>query len=335
MGFAKLQMLKELNFSETVYGLGASMFFVGYVLLEVPSNVIMLRVGARLWIVRIMISWGMLSGAMIFVNSAWLFYVPRLLLGLAEAGFIPGILLYLTYWFPASRRGKITAFFLAAIPMATIIGGRLSGWILREVSGARGLSGWQWQIAIETIPSLLLGSATIVYLRDRVIDVKWHDTAEKRVIARAVAAEEGEKEGHPHLGAAFSDRRVWLLSVIYFTIVCGIYIISFWLPSLIKQAGVSDTLTIGLLTAVPYVVAIVATIAFNVSEDRLRERRSHTLLPALVCGVGLALTAFAGTSLGLDGRADAGCGGRIDRAGRVLVPAPRHSLAAPRRRASR
>jgi D-galactonate transporter len=297
VGFAKLQMLQELGFSETVYGLGASMFFVGYVLFEVPSNIVMLRVGARLWIARIMITWGLISGGMIFVHSPWMFYLMRFLLGVAEAGFIPGILLYLTYWFPSSRRGKITALFLAAIPMATIIGGPLSGFILQAVSGARGLSGWQWLFVIETIPSLLLGVATIIYLRDRVVDVKWLDPVEKEIVARAIAAEEGEKTGHTHLGAAFSDGRVWLLSLIYFTIVCGIYIISFWLPSLIKQAGVADPLTIGFLTAVPYLVAIVAMITVNISGDRLRERRWHTLLPALVCGLGLAMTAFAGTNL--------------------------------------
>ena len=297
VGFAKLQMLQQLGFSETVYGLGASMFFVGYVLFEVPSNIVMLRVGARLWIARIMITWGLLSGAMIFVHTAWTFYLLRFLLGVAEAGFIPGILLYLTYWFPASRRGKITAFFLAAIPMATIIGGPLSGFILQAVSGSRGLSGWQWLFIIETIPSLVLGVVTLIYLRDRVVDVTWLDPAEKQVVARAIAAEEGEKTGHSHLGAAFSDGRVWLLSVIYFTIVCGIYIISFWLPSLIKQAGVADPLTIGFLTAIPYLVAVAAMITTNISGDRLRERRWHTLLPALVCSLGLALTAFAGTNI--------------------------------------
>ena len=297
VGFAKLQMLQELGFSETVYGLGASMFFVGYVLFEVPSNIIMLRVGARLWIARIMITWGLLSGAMIFVHSAWVFYLLRFLLGVAEAGFIPGILLYLTYWFPASRRGKITAFFLAAIPMATIIGGPLSGFILQAVSGSRGLSGWQWLFIIETIPSLVLGIVTIIYLRDRVVDVTWLDQAEKQVVARAIAAEEGEKTGHTHLSAAFSDGRVWLLSGIYFTIVCGIYIISFWLPSLIKQAGVADPLTIGFLTAIPYLIAVLAMITVNISGDRRRERRWHTLIPAVVCSLGLALTAFAGTNL--------------------------------------
>jgi MFS family permease len=297
VGFAKLQMLKELGFSETVYGLGASIFFVGYVIFEVPSNIVMLKVGARIWIARIMITWGLISGAMIFVNSAWMFYVLRFLLGAAEAGFIPGILLYLTYWFPAARRGKITAIFLAAIPMAVIIGGPLSGWILQEVSGLHGLSGWQWLFLIETIPSLLLGVVTIIYLRDRVSDVTWLDAQEKQVVTRAIAAEEGEKTGHTHLSAAFSDGRVWLLSCIYFTIVCGIYIISFWLPSLIKQAGVSSTMTIGLLTAVPYIAAIVVMIAVNISGDRMRERRWHTLLPGVVCGVGLVLTAFASTNI--------------------------------------
>ena len=297
VGFAKLQMLKELGFSETVYGLGASMFFVGYVLFEVPSNIVMLRVGARLWIARIMITWGLISAAMILVKTAWLFYALRFLLGAAEAGFIPGILLYLTYWFPAARRGKITAIFLAAIPMATIIGGPLSGWILQRVSGLHGLSGWQWLFIFETIPSIVLGLVTIAYLRDRVSDVKWLDAKEKQIVARAIAAEEGEKTGHTHLSAAFSDGRVWLLSGIYFTIVCGIYIISFWLPSLIRQAGVSNPMSIGLLTAVPYIAAIVAMIAVNTSGDRFRERRWHTLLPAVVCGVGLVLTAFASTNI--------------------------------------
>ena len=299
VGFAKLQMLKELGFSETVYGLGASMFFVGYVLFEVPSNIVLLRVGARLWIARIMITWGLISGAMVFVHSEWLFYVLRFLLGAAEAGFIPGILLYLTYWFPASRRRKITAIFLTAVPMATIIGGPVSGFILGAVSGLHGLSGWQWLFIIETIPSILLGVATIIYLRDSVADVKWLDAEEKKIIHRAIKAEADEKTGHTHLSAAFSDGRVWLLSGIYFTLVCGIYIISFWLPSLIKQTGVSDPVRIGFLSAIPYIVAIVAMIGVNMSGDRFRERRWHTLLPAVACGLGLMLTAFAGTNVAI------------------------------------
>lgn len=297
VGFAKLQMLHELNFSETVYGFGAGIFFLGYVLFEVPSNVIMLRVGARIWIARIMITWGVISALMILVKSPLMFYVLRFLLGVAEAGFIPGILLYLTYWYPAARRGKITAIFLAAIPTASIIGAPLSGWILNAVSGAHGLSGWQWLFLIETIPSILLGIVTIFYLRDSVASVGWLDADEKRIVATNIAREDHEKEGHSHLSQAFSNGRVWLLGIIYFALVCGIYIISFWLPSLIKQTGVSDPLKIGLLAAVPYIAAIIAMIAVNVSGDRMRERRWHSLLPAVAAGIGLAMTGFAGTNI--------------------------------------
>jgi MFS family permease len=296
VGFAKLQMLSELRFSETVYGFGAGIFFLGYVLFEVPSNIVMLRVGARLWIARIMITWGLISGAMVLVHSEFTFYVLRFLLGMAEAGFIPGILLYLTLWFPAARRGRITAIFLAAIPTASIIGGPLSGWILHAFSGAHGLSGWQWLFVVETIPSILLGIVTILYLHNSVEDVRWLDDAEKQVIAVSIARESQEKSGHSRLADAFTDARVWLLGLIYFAIVCGIYIISFWLPSLIKRAGVADPLTIGLLTAIPYIAAIFAMVTVNASGDRTRERRWHTLLPALACAVGLALTALFGSN---------------------------------------
>lgn len=323
VGFAKLQMLRELDFSETVYGFGAGIFFLGYVLFEVPSNVIMLRVGARIWIARIMLTWGVISAAMIFVKTPLMFYILRFLLGVAEAGFIPGILLYLTYWYPAARRGKITAIFLAAIPTASIIGGPLSGWILSVVSGARGLSGWQWLFLIETIPSLILGVVTLFYLRDRVVDVTWLDADEKQVVAANIAREDLEKSGHSHLSQAFSDGRVWLLGAIYFAIVCGIYIISFWLPSLIKQTGVSDPLQIGFLTAVPYIAAIIAMITVNSSADRMRERRWHTVLPALAAGLGLALTAVAGnnTVLAMVGLTVAAAGASTAQASFWCIPA--------------
>ena len=298
VGFAKLQMLHELGFSETVYGFGAGIFFLGYVLFEVPSNVIMHRVGARIWIARIMITWGLISGAMVFVRTPVSFYVLRFLLGVAEAGFIPGILLYLTYWFPASRRGRITAMFLAAIPMASIFGGPLSGGILKAVSGARGLSGWQWLFLVETIPSLIMGIATLLYLDDHVASAKWLNTEEKRIIADDISREDKEKEGLSHLSAAFKTGRVWLLGLIYFCLASGIYIISFWLPTIIKQTGVSDPLLIGALTAVPYVVAIIAMISVNSNADRTRERRWHVLVPGLVTALGLAVSAwFSGNTL--------------------------------------
>ena len=296
VGFAKLQMLHELNFSETVYGLGAGIFFLGYVLFEVPSNIIMHRVGARVWIARIMLTWGLISAAMVFVRSPLSFYVLRFLLGVAEAGFIPGILLYLTYWYPAHRRGRITALFLTAIPMASIFGGPLSGWILTRVSGAQSLHGWQWLFLVEAVPSLILGIVTLFYLDDRVASVKWLDADQKSIIANNIAREDTEKESHSHLAAAFKTGQVWLLGLIYFCVASGIYIISFWLPTIIKQTGVSDPFQIGLLTAVPYIGAIVAMIAVSSSADRLRERRWHTLVPCLVTALGLALTAYAGNN---------------------------------------
>ena len=294
VGFAKLQMLRELGFSEMVYGFGAGIFFLGYVLFEVPSNVILHRVGARAWIARIMVTWALISGAMVFVRTPLTFYVLRFLLGVAEAGFIPGILLYLTYWYPAHRRGRITAIFLAAIPMYSIFGGPLSGWILNAVSGAHGLSGWQWLFLLETIPSLILGFVTLAYLDDRVASANWLDADEKRVISANIACEEKDKEGLSQLSDAFKTSQVWLLGLIYFCVASGIYIVSFWLPTIIKQTGVSDPLQIGLLTAVPYIAAIVAMIATNSSADRMRERRWHTLVSCLATGIGLALTASAG-----------------------------------------
>ncbi len=294
VAFAKLQMLDELKLSEQVYAFGASVFFIGYVLVEVPSNVVLHRVGARLWIARIMLTWGLLSGAMVFVHTPLSFYVVRFLLGVAEAGFIPGVLLYLTYWYPARRRGRITAIFLTAIPMSSIFGGPLSGWILNAVSGAHGLSGWQWLFLIETIPSLMLGLITLFYLDDRVASARWLDSGEKQLIARNIAHEDSEKEDFSKLSAAFRTPRVWLLGVIYFGIVSGIYLNSFWVPTILKATGISDPFAIGLLTAVPYIVATVAMIVVNASADRLRERRWHTLVPCLATALGFALTAWAG-----------------------------------------
>jgi MFS family permease len=292
-------MLHDLGFSETVFGFGAGIFFLGYVLFEVPSNIALHRVGARLWITRIMLTWAVISACMIFVKSPISFYFARFLLGVAEAGFIPGVLLYLTYWYPAKRRGRITALFLTAIPMSSIFGGPLSGWILKELSGARGLAGWQWLFLVEAIPSLVLGFVVLRFLDDRVAAVKWLTPEEKRIVSDNIATEEREKEGFSKLSQAFTSGQVWLLGLIYFCVASGIYIISFWLPTIIKGSGVSDPLEIGLLTAVPYIVAIVAMLAVNADADRTRERRWHVIVPSIVTGLGLAVTALSGTNTAL------------------------------------
>ena len=290
VGFAKLQMLSDLSFSNTVYGLGAGIFFLGYVIFEVPSNILMYKVGAKLWIARIMISWGLIGGAMAFVQTPTQFYLLRFLLGVAEAGFIPGVLLYLTYWFPAAWRGRIIALFLAAIPMSNIVGGPLSGWILKSLGGTAGLAGWQWLFIIETVPSILLGIAILMFLDNGVGDAKWLTEEEKRVIHDEISHEAKQSE-HVSVMGALKSPRVWLLGLAYFCIASAIYIASFWMPTLIKQLGVSDPLHIGWLTTIPYSVAIVAMVLNNASADRHRERRWHTAIPCLFTAAGLALCA--------------------------------------------
>ncbi|MDB5765318.1 MAG: Permease of the major facilitator superfamily [Collimonas fungivorans] len=289
VGFAKLQMLSDLKFSETVYGLGAGIFFIGYFIFEIPSNMILHRVGARLWIARIMITWGIVSGAMIFVDSPATFYVMRFLLGVAEAGFFPGVILYLTYWYPAHRRGKMTALFMTGVPISGVIGGPLSGWIMKAMPGVHGLAGWQWMFILEAIPSLLLGVVVIFYLQDRIRGAAWLSEAEKQLLESQVQAESSQKP-EASLGQMFANPRVWLMALIYFCFVMGLYGVSFWLPTIIKATGVTDTFNIGLLTAIPYASAAVAMILIGHSADRRRERRWHVAIPALLGSVGLILS---------------------------------------------
>lgn len=289
VGFAKLQMLNDLKFSDTVYGLGAGIFFIGYFLFEVPSNIILHRVGARVWIARIMITWGVISGAMIFVDSAAMFYVMRFLLGVAEAGFFPGVILYLTYWFPSNRRGKITALFMTAVALSGVIGGPLSGWIMQSMPGVAGLAGWQWMFLVEAVPSLLLGVATLAFLQDRVIDASWLGQPEKDFIASQIAAEADEKH-EATLSQTFSDPRVWLSSLIYFSFVMGLYGVGFWLPTIIKATGVKSVLDVGLLSAIPYLVATVAMVLIARRSDRQRERRWHVAIPAFLGAIGLVFS---------------------------------------------
>jgi D-galactonate transporter len=293
VGFAKLQMATDLQLSDTVFGLGAGIFFIGYFIFEVPSNVILHRVGARIWIARIMVTWGIVSGAMVFVNGPVMFYVMRFLLGVAEAGFFPGVVLYLTYWYPANRRGKITALFMTAIALSGVIGGPLSGWVMQSMPGVYGLAGWQWMFIIEAIPSLVLGLATIAYLQDRVFDAKWLTDDEKKLIATQIGAEDKEK-GEGTLGQTFANPRVWLCALIYFSFVMGLYGVGFWLPTIIKATGVKSPLDIGMLTAVPYAVAAVAMVLIGRSADRLRERRWHVAIPGAVGAVGLLLSTLFG-----------------------------------------
>ncbi len=289
VGFAKLQMLNDLKFSETVYGLGAGVFFIGYFLFEIPSNVILHKVGARVWIARIMITWGLISAAMMFVTTPTMFYVLRFLLGVAEAGFFPGIILYLTYWYPAERRGRTTTWFMTAVALSGVIGGPLSGWIMQTFDGHNGWSGWQWMFLLEGIPSVLVGLWVLAYLDDRIGHAKWLTAEEKAVLERNVAAESAHKEDLP-VRRVLSSPRVWMMSAIYFSFVMGLYGISFWLPTIIRQTGVKGALDIGLLTAIPYGVAVLGMVLVARSADRRGERRWHIAIPALAGAIGLVLS---------------------------------------------
>ncbi len=289
VGFAKLQMQDALQFSEAVYGLGAGIFFIGYFLFEVPSNVILHKVGARRWIARIMMTWGLLSAGTMFVNSPTSFYVIRFFLGAAEAGFFPGIILYLTYWYPAARRGKATSLFLAAIPFAGILGGPISGWILQSMAGVNGWQGWQWLFLLQGLPTVALGLVVWRYLDDRVREAKWLTVDERELIARDIAAEATGK-AEPKIWSVLTNPRVWLLALVYFAFTSGLYGISFWLPSIIKAIGVKGALDIGLLSAIPWSFGVIAMYLSARSADRRLEHRWHSAIAAVVGALGLVLS---------------------------------------------
>ncbi len=297
VGFAKLTMLDDLGFSNAVYGLGAGIFFLGYVIFEVPSNVLLHKIGARVWIARIMITWGLIGGAMAFVTTPTQFYVLRFMLGVAEAGFIPGVMYLLSCWFPSARRGRALALLLAAVPLSSVIGGPLSGWILVSFAGMAGMYGWQWLFLIETLPSVLLGFVVLKMVADRPSAAPWLAPQEAAVIEADIAQEAAHNASHTGFAGAFRSPLVWQLSAAYFCIVSAVYVLIFWLPTLIKQHGVTDPLQIGWLTAIPYFAAIVVSIWNNARADRLRERRWHTAVPCIVTAIGLALSRLPVDSL--------------------------------------
>jgi D-galactonate transporter len=293
VGFAKLQMEIDLGFSQTVYGLGAGMFFIGYFFFEVPSNMIMYRVGAKLWIARIMITWGLLSALFVFVKTPFWFYTLRFLLGAAEAGFYPGVILYLTYWYPDRRRAAIVATFMAAIPVAGIFGNPLSGWIMDAFDQFVGMRGWQWMFIIESIPAVIMGILVLFFLDNGIRQAKWLTEEEKLLLERNIEADASGKKKSPHsLGGVLTDARVWMMSAIYFCFVMGQYGLTFWMPTLVKATGVKDNLTTGLLSAIPFLVAVIAMILCGRSADRHRERRWHLVIPAFCAAVGFVVAAL-------------------------------------------
>jgi ACS family tartrate transporter-like MFS transporter len=297
IGFAALTMNKDLGFSPTVFGFGAGIFFLGYFLFEVPSNLVLDKVGARIWIARVMITWGLISGAMGFVQGPNSFYALRFLLGAAEAGFFPGIILYLSYWFPARQRAAVTAIFMAAAPLSTVLGSPVSGALL-EMHGVLGLSGWQWMFIVEAVRAIILGIVVLFYMTDGPEKAKWLRDNERNWLVNTMNAEAAKKAGTAShsVWRGLADPRVIALSLVYFGTSAGLYTLGIWAPQIIKEFGLSS-LQVGFLNALPGIVAIVAMVLWARHSDRSGERTWHVVVACLLASLGLVLAGFAGSVL--------------------------------------
>lgn len=301
ISFAQMQMKDALGFSDAVYGLGAGIFFIGYSLFEVPSNLILQKIGARKTLIRIMILWGLAGSAMIFVSSPAIFYILRFFLGAFEAGFVPGVIYYLTRWYPGARRGNILALFLLGMPISGVLGGPLAGWVLSSLHNSLGLQGWQWLFLIEGIPAVILGCMVYFLLDDEPAKAKWLSSRERAIVIRNVHAEQvNNGAGHGHsLGQALKDPRIYVMCLAYFTFISGIYAIGFWLPAMLKNAGIKDVFSIGLYSMIPFGVSALGMVIICRSSDRRLERRWHLALSAMVGAVTLAIIPATQASLGL------------------------------------
>jgi D-galactonate transporter len=301
IGFAHLEMTRDLGISEATYGLGAGMFFIVYVLFEVPSNLLLARIGARRTFCRIMVCWGIVSACTMFVQTAWQLNLLRFLLGAFEAGFFPGIVLYLTYWFPPARRATVVSWFFAGAALAGMLGGPLSGWIMHGMAGVNGLRGWQWMFVLEGLPAALLGVAAYFLLVDRPEQVGWLTDDEKLALRQALSAEQHEKRAISAASVVetFRSVRLYWCAFLYFALACGSYAISLWLPVMLKQAGVRDVLMIGLYSAIPYGIGALGTVLISMHSDRRAERRVHFTVCSLIGSAALMVVAVLGPNLGM------------------------------------
>jgi ACS family tartrate transporter-like MFS transporter len=293
IGFAALQMNADMQFSDTVYGFGAGIFFIGYALFEVPSNLILARVGARVWIARIMITWGIVSVAMMFISGPISFYVLRFLLGVAEAGFLPGIIYYLGHWYPAKDRARAVSWFMLAIPLSTVVGGPLAGFIL-ELDGWHGLQGWQWLFLLEGLPAVVLGFVVLGYLTDSPDKAEWLQPAERHWLVERMASEQRAAQARHGVGlrAALVHPTVWLLGLILFACQTGSYGLTLWIPQIVRGlSGLSD-FTVSMISALPYVAAAIGMVAIGASSDRTGERFMHIAIPSAIGGLGFIASAY-------------------------------------------
>lgn len=300
IGYAALHMNKDIGLTPYMFGIGAGIFFIGYMLFEVPSNMMLHRFGSRIWIGRIMVTWGIVSCAMAFVQGPTSFYILRFLLGVAEAGFAPGVLLYLTFWFPAKERGRATALFMTATVLSIVVGAPFSGWLIDAGEGLFGLHGWQAMFIIEGIPAVILGIVTFFYLVDSPEkDTKWLDADERAWLLHELAE---ERKGKPadtrhSLREVFSDYRVWLLTLVYMFNGIAVYGVIMWLPQIVKSLGDYSAAQTGLISAIPFVFAALGLIVISRSSDKTGERKIHTAIAGLFGGGFLAASALAPTPL--------------------------------------
>ena len=290
IGFAKLEMAQDIGINDAVYGLGAGMFFVGYVLFEVPSNLLLARIGARKTMSRIMVLWGLAAAAMMFVDGATSFYVLRFFLGVFEAGFAPGVLFYLTYWYSPARTSQGMAIFLLAAPLGGIVGGPVSTWIMTAFDGTHGLAGWQWMFLLEGLPCVLLAIVVFTTLDDTPAHASWLTAQEKDLLMKDIAR--FSRPGDHSFKGVLKDWRVYVMALGYFCLISGIYAVTFWLPTILKASGVESTLAIGFYSAIPYIVAMVAMVLLTRSSDRRNERRWHSAVPAFVGAIALGVAAL-------------------------------------------
>jgi len=299
VGFAKLAMLSDLGLSDAAYGLGAGIFFIGYFIFEVPSNLMLHRVGAKLWIARIMITWGLVSSLMAFTGpiAQWLgisheltFYGLRFLLGVCEAGFFPGVILYLTYWFPSALHSRMMAIVILGNPVSFIFGGPLSGAIMYYMGGSSLLAGWQWMFVIEAVPAVVVGVVVLCLLDNGIQDAKWLNVQEKAELTRRLAVEAAEKP-RIALKRLYALPIIWLLTGIYVLLMLGNYGINFWVPTIIRNAGVASVLDIGLITAIAYVFGALTMVWITRQAQRTGNQRAYGALMSVLAGIGLILCA--------------------------------------------
>src|SRR5215472_7220398 len=292
IGYAQLQMKQTLPFDDAVYGLGAGIFFIGYFLFEVPSNLMLEKIGARKTLLRIMFCWGVVAALMMFVQTPTQFYVARFLLGVFEAGFFPGIVLYLTYWYPSARRGAIIAIFMTATTVVGVIAGPLCGGIMKYLDGANGWHGWQWLFLVQGVPASVLGIVAFYYLQDKPEQADWLNAEQKNALRHDLDNDVPlvANAGHASFWHMLRDPKVYMLALVYFMLLGATYTMVFWVPTLVKSWGISDLLLIGIYAALPNVFGVIGMVLIGRSSDKRKERRWHFIACTAIAAIGLLFT---------------------------------------------